>query len=343
MTDAFDLIFRKADYDFVDYHDLRLRFSGEWTERPDQRLIVGFGAGSTVSWLGSELNVLFMILHHPWSGVVARDSISSQTTDLYSFVPYADVVPAKALSLIGSRTASHGEELVVFGAFVPKGTMTHAMPAAVADTLTRENFETIQTDQVDRWAQAIVASGRSVDEVMLARRDAYLMRWRESEPYARNNSTILDIGCGHFLPGMIEYLSERNLQYTGLDIDERVISANIEKTNGLKNFHFVCTSNENLTFNSNTFDMIFSSHSIEHSADLRSTFQEVLRTLKPGGWFFFAVPLDVDLAPEHLWIMGPDVWELIPNQVGLLLRNRHIGNIYPEQGHDLVLVAQKPA
>lgn len=340
MSSPFEQIYRKRDYDFVAYNDARFQYSGHWQERPDQTLNLGFGRGSSIQWNGPGRDVLFLVMRHPWSGTISVDKDPCRTENLYSICTYTDAILANSLTIVGKPVMSQGEELIIYGAFVPRTSLNDSQ--SEMSSFDEEGFRSVQTDQVDRWIRNIIETGQNIEEITLKRRDAYLMRWRETEPYVNQGAKVLDIGCGNFLPGMLEYFAQANFNYTGLDIDERVIDGNIAKTQGRPNFSFLRASNEKLPCLDDEFDFVFSSHSLEHSSDLESSFNEIMRVLKPGGWLFFAVPLDVDNAPEHLWIISPEIWKRLPSVAGFSLRNIHIGDIYPEIGYDMVVVAQKP-
>jgi SAM-dependent methyltransferase len=48
---------------------------------------------------------------------------------------------------------------------------------------------------------------------------------------------------------------------------------------------------EQLTFDDASFDLVFSSHVMEHIPDARRAFAEVFRVLRPGGTYVFSVPM----------------------------------------------------
>ena len=50
----------------------------------------------------------------------------------------------------------------------------------------------------------------------------------------------------------------------------------------------------NLKYNNNTFDIILTSETLEHIPEPEKALREIWRTLKPGGWHIFTVPLIID-------------------------------------------------
>ena len=48
-----------------------------------------------------------------------------------------------------------------------------------------------------------------------------------------------------------------------------------------------------IPFDDNSFDVIFCSHVLEHVADNALAMRELFRVLKPGGWAFLQVPIDI--------------------------------------------------
>ncbi len=101
--------------------------------------------------------------------------------------------------------------------------------------------------------------------------------------YAKGD--ILDIGCGNkpyarFFDGYIT-------KYVGCDIvqsSEKVVD-------------FLCPANE-LCFDDNSFDTIFSTQTMEHVADHQGMVSETYRVLKKGGFAIFTVPFNWELHEE---------------------------------------------
>lgn len=333
-------VLRKEEFAFVPHTDPRLVLEGAWERRGE--LAIGRGDDARVLWVGEEVELVFLVESHRWSAVavVARGE-AQQAVDLYHWAAHAVAVPVPAgtgpvsLAVHSTNRAAEGTEIVLRGVFMRKAAQSGPPPLEVT--------QAVMNAQVDRWTENIIASGRKVEDVVAQRHAAYLLRWREVRPYIQPGAHILDIGCGNFWTGLFEEIqSLQPASYTGFDIDARVIENDSGRAQalGLTNFRFQEGVNDDLPFPESSIDFVFSSHSIEHSPDLARTFTAVRRILKKGSYFFFAVPLDVDLADEHQWIISKEQWIRLPHEFGFEVRNVHIGNVYPEQGYDLAIVAQ---
>ena len=335
----------KHEFEVFGLDDPRLQFVGHWTRSEDA--FIGEGVGASVTWMGQAQEVLLFVDKHSYSGEVSViSSHGARHVDLYSWAHHRSVVPlfrsdistssSARVTVTGKNPVSKAAQLVVRGTFVR---WDDSKRAKIADP----ELVTLQTGQIDTWTRNVVKSGRTLEVVATERRRAYLRRWIELDPYLEPKSRLLDIGCGHFWPGLFDHLAARQIEYTGLAIDPRVIEQNISlsKSEGRDRFQFVCAVNDKLLFPSRHFDVVFSSHSIEHSCNLAATFGEVRRILRQGGIFFFAVPLNVDIAAEHMWIINSDQWIELTQAAGFRVRNTHIGDVYPEAEYDFVVIAER--
>ncbi|MBD2465107.1 glycosyltransferase [Oscillatoria sp. FACHB-1407] len=70
-----------------------------------------------------------------------------------------------------------------------------------------------------------------------------------------------------------------NLDYVTTDLMDPSVDINFDITN--------------IPFDDDSFDVIFCSHVLEHVPDDRAAMQELFRILKPGGWAFLQVPIDI--------------------------------------------------
>ncbi len=86
---------------------------------------------------------------------------------------------------------------------------------------------------------------------------------------------ILDVGCGI---GVFEELLP-DLNITGLDTSQRFLE---EAKNRIKK-EFVFGNAENLPFDDNTFDGVFSVATLEFVENYKAAVREIYRVLKPGG------------------------------------------------------------
>jgi len=130
------------------------------------------------------------------------------------------------------------------------------------------------------------------------------------------NTRVLDIGAGY--GGAARYLAkEFGWQVTCLNLSTVQNDRNLGMTaeQGLAGLIEVVDGNfENLPFDQDSFDVVWSQDAILHSGDRFKVFQEVDRVLRPGGHFLFTDPMqkeDADpdalapvLARIHLDTMG---------------------------------------
>ena len=98
--------------------------------------------------------------------------------------------------------------------------------------------------------------------------------------------SVLDAGCGHGY--FTNLLREEGYHTIGIDISDKAI----EKARGLyPGIDFkVCSLENRLPFEDETFDVIWSTEVIEHIFDVYTYLQEVNRALKPNGFFIITTP-----------------------------------------------------
>ncbi len=101
-----------------------------------------------------------------------------------------------------------------------------------------------------------------------------------------NKEKVLDAGCG--FGQWTRILSELNDEIYAMDADNnRVkITKEISKLDERNNIFFQVGSIENLPFNNNTFDTIFS-YSVLYWTDFKKSIKEFYRVLKPHGVVYF--------------------------------------------------------
>jgi SAM-dependent methyltransferase len=205
----------------------------------------------------------------------------------------------------------------------------------------REEFAQLQAAMTRDWHERLKQSGVNVEEYVKGRERAYQRRWREALVYTEGPSTILDIGGGNIHEGIFGMLRSEGHTYYGIDIDQTIIEANRIRgaRHGIPENHFAVGENTSFPFEGIQFDLVFSSHCLEHSLDIKQSFAAIRGVLKPGGVLFFAVPIGWDFSREHLYFMDVDEWIAFTNESGFTVRAHTIGSFYPESGHDLAIVA----
>lgn len=98
---------------------------------------------------------------------------------------------------------------------------------------------------------------------------------------------ILDAGTGTGAAIPSLFKKYKKAQLVALDLSEAMLKQAGRHGNILRSPHLVCADIENLPFADNTFDLVFSSLSMQWCNDLGAALREAKRVLKPGGLFVF--------------------------------------------------------
>jgi len=104
---------------------------------------------------------------------------------------------------------------------------------------------------------------------------------KELGRYVKDGDRVLDLGCGN--GRLVEVFKERNIEYIGADVSEKLIKIAKEK---YPQNEFIIISDFNLPFSNNYFDKVYSLAVFHHipSEEFRLQFlREIKRILKPGG------------------------------------------------------------
>ena len=137
-----------------------------------------------------------------------------------------------------------------------------------------------------------------------------------------NKGKFLELGSGN--GDMLNQFKNLGFDTEGLDLDPKAVKN--AKQKNLKIYHGNIFSRK---FKGNTYDVIFSSHFIEHVPDPISVMKESLRILKKGGAFMAITPntssflhrllkwrwLGLD-PPRHLHMFNPEQLEKIAFDLG---------------------------
>ncbi len=207
----------------------------------------------------------------------------------------------------------------------------------------RETFARRQSDMSANWFERVKSREGNVEAYIGKRQLAYLDRWREAGRFIGTGSRVLDVGGGNLYQSLVEYLVSKDIDYYYVDIDQSAVdgSRNLASRFGMDGSHFTMGFNDRLEFPGEYFDAVFSSHCIEHSFDLRETFNHLNRVIKHGGNLLMAVPFGWEQNPEHPYFMGPGEWITLVEDAGFKIRVAQVGSEYPESGFDFFLAATK--
>ena len=103
-----------------------------------------------------------------------------------------------------------------------------------------------------------------------------------------NPEFILDAGAGtgKAIPALFERY--KKAQVVALDLSEKMLGKSGQQGGFFRAPHLVCADIERLPFADDTFDLVFSSLSMQWCNDLNAALLEAKRVLKPGGLFVFS-------------------------------------------------------
>lgn len=187
----------------------------------------------------------------------------------------------------------------------------------------------------------LAAKARGVD--LHAERSArYKNRWKEALAFVNKGATVLDIGGGWMPDAIYDLLiKDFTLNYHAIDIETNYIKALIPKMAkaGLPKTNFSVGESSNIPYG-NKFDLVFSSHCLEHATNIVETLEKIHNSIKDNGYLHFSVPLGFDLSDEHLLYFGPDEWVKLLSMTGYDVLSVTIGTTYTASG-DLSICAQK--
>jgi ubiquinone/menaquinone biosynthesis C-methylase UbiE len=118
-------------------------------------------------------------------------------------------------------------------------------------------------------------------------RDGYYEQARivDEHIHGLNAKRVLELASGKGFNSA--FLAERNptVDFTGVDLTPSHVFVSSKRATNIPNLHFELGSFQNLTYETQTFDLLFEVESICHATDMKSAISEAFRVLKPGGYF----------------------------------------------------------
>ena len=172
----------------------------------------------------------------------------------------------------------------------------------------------------------------------------YKKKWEKAIKFFGPNQNILDIGGGTMSQENMDFISQNAYSYTLQDIDQASLESAIIRaaTSNFQDIKTVNSINTILPFADNSFDCIFSSHCLEHSADLAKTLFELNRVLiNEKGKIYISVPFGFDPNKCHPYILEVEDYLKLISCFGFEIINSYVSNEYPEDGYELTIEAKK--
>lgn len=144
--------------------------------------------------------------------------------------------------------------------------------------------------------------GEPQNQIQLAFRQHFEL-FQELIHNPKKKLRVLEVGCGR--GSLSSYFADTGHDCTLIDLSEHVmeIAEGIFKANDLKAKFFVGDAN-NMPFDDNSFDLIFSIGLLEHFEDVNQVIGEQIRVLDHGGTFIgYVVPENKDnIQKDFAWI-----------------------------------------
>lgn len=336
-------------------------YRGNWVEFADG--MIGKDLGVSVNCHLPKLSfVAGLFTRHDWSGAIAItfNGRPCYATDLFSHATRREVIellksadPVDAhieITSVGRNPASRSAEIVFHGLILPGPEVEHLPIARFFRSLVRvqhaaETFQEVQVNMMDRFVESQVQRGIAFVDLHEQGIRRYSFRVREALVFAQTGDRLLDIGAGFVYEEVLrDLILPLKIDYCTMDIDDRAVehTKNLFQKLQLDPERVHIGENTSLPFEDGSFDMVFSSHCLEHSSNLKMTFGEIRRVLEPDGILFFSVPLEVDYSNEHLYCMTHEQWIQLTVDSGFDLLTYHLGKVYAgEVGWDLTIVARR--
>jgi len=218
--------------------------------------------------------------------------------------------PAAALSSVAAAVKSAGAPGVVAAAAATAGTAY--VGKKLLDRGSRKYGEGTVAAEYDAWTQdgileyywgehihlgyynaAEMAAGYKKKNFIQAKYDFIdeMMALGGIAAGADGDAKVLDVGCG--VGGTSRYLAKAlgpGASVTGITLSPNQVARATELAaeQGVPNAHFQVTNALDMTFEDDSFDIVWACESGEHMPDKKAYIDEMMRVLKPGGKFVMA-------------------------------------------------------
>lgn len=143
--------------------------------------------------------------------------------------------------------------------------------------------------------------------------------WIPGYPDCLNNKTILDIGAGEALQGILlcEQYSPRH--FVALELVPQRLKAAAERAESLDHLSVLAGDAYRTPFPDATFDVVLGNGALHHMPEPDKVAREIKRVLKPGGVFFGREPNFHNPAIRRRVLRSGDVspneWAVYPEEI----------------------------
>jgi ubiquinone/menaquinone biosynthesis C-methylase UbiE len=178
------------------------------------------------------------------------------------------------------------------------------IPGQVFDLAARSNefFQGINGDSAEMHARDSLDISRAVKHAELLQRFAPL-----------EGARVLEIGSG-FGANVAVWIKAYGADVYGIEPSAPEWGASFEASrilmsaNDIDPDRITSAFGENLPFEDNSFDIVYSSNVLEHVQDPERVVQEAIRVLKPGGVLHFEFPNFLSYFESHYVIFQPPIF-----------------------------------
>lgn len=146
---------------------------------------------------------------------------------------------------------------------------------------------TLQTISKQKIRRAFDRASNSYDDAAVLQKEVCIRLLEKLDYIKLSPHTILDAGVGTgeaVTPLMKRYKKSR---LVALDLSERMLAKARQHEGLLRKPEQVCADIEHLPFSDDSFELIFSSLTLQWCNDLQTTLKDLLRILSPGGLLLF--------------------------------------------------------
>lgn len=115
------------------------------------------------------------------------------------------------------------------------------------------------------------------------------LEWDAILQFIPRNAHFLDVGCGAGY-SLMKAKNQLNCDIKGIDPEPGAHGVGRYTSEEWKSLPIIQGSAENLPYEDNSFDVVYSSHVLEHVTSEQQALDEMKRVLKPGGVLIIGMP-----------------------------------------------------